>query len=481
VELEVAGRSSSIEAPERKLPIPDSRLQASAAGFCIIIELAKEIHHRAHQVDETLEALTRLLKFDTANIHIAVGDLDPWLTDPATVLATLREHSRVEIVDLIARLEKLNEATKAAVDFKTLHDLVPHPHTLNLPVSHPADYVPHASLKFPIVPVVILVLRETKLLIEEKTTIDRLISHVVVEAGSITILGFLGNKAGIWVGWLFGGVPGAVIGGLFGSVAGAWTGRTIGRAINRAAFQTAAKHYESAFETLRKITSSAVPDLERDDHQIRTEIKRQFDQKLQETRDLLREQLRKLEMQRESRLQAFCNSFPDTLLKIEKAHNRAEARYLRLYRLTIFERLLGRSPSKLLAARRIGRHFGKARRRLAATQQQYAGLPMPERWTFIRQWVVQMHVASPSLNRELRELDSAAWALATRANELLGRQSENEIGFASEFRAKLSCRLEQIYSRFYDQVKPVIDDVQIKKALMIKEAGPLGEDFNEAA
>jgi hypothetical protein len=30
-------------------------------------------------------------------------------------------------------------------------------------------------------------------------------------------------------------------------------------------------------------------------------------------------------------------------------------------------------------------------------------------------------------------------------------------------------------------VKPVIDDVQIKKALMIKEAGPLGEDFNEAA
>lgn len=82
----------------------------------------------------------------------------------------------------------------------------------------------HPSLHFPVVTFAFSAFRETRLLIAEKTTIERAATNIAVDVGAVSGGIWLGAKAGaLALSWL--GPIGAAIGGFIGVVSGAVAGK----------------------------------------------------------------------------------------------------------------------------------------------------------------------------------------------------------------------------------------------------------------
>ncbi len=95
-------------------------------------------------------------------------------------------------------------------------------------VSHAASHAGHAAgalgAHVPWVTIVLSGFRETKLLIEEKTTASRALAHVAVDAVATGGGALAGAKGGAFIG-AAGGPVGALVGGVFGAILGALGGR----------------------------------------------------------------------------------------------------------------------------------------------------------------------------------------------------------------------------------------------------------------
>ena len=114
-------------------------------------------------------------------------------------------------------LHHLHETATAGKDYLYQHAHVLHPHALPDYLPNALHHVSHSAFTIPIIPIVIVTIREIKLLVDEKSSLDEVIGHAIVQVGSITLFGFLGKQLGFWIGGLLGGPPGAIVGGAIGA------------------------------------------------------------------------------------------------------------------------------------------------------------------------------------------------------------------------------------------------------------------------
>jgi hypothetical protein len=458
--------------PGFSFSVPGPPAEASTVGIALL-PLAEAIHDEVHRVNEGLEALTRLFKFDTENIHYH-PNLDLFLRRPAEASQWIGAQLPERLEHLLSRL---HENVEAACQYVRTHALVAHPHSLHNFLPDALDHIPHADFVLPVIPVLFIALKEIKILMTERATLEQVIKHGLIQVGSITLCGFLGKKVGVVMGFWLGGVPGAVIGGVICSFGGGLAGRTIGRKINMAAFEAAVAQWRSDENDFHEFLEGFIPRIERLEIDARQEHEEALKEALLSQRKL---RLRPLQEERQTVLCRFCDSFPSLLRHLWQETEHAEKQYLDMYGPTFLNKFFP-SCTRIFAAKRIKKAFGKARGRLESIEVEYSLLGHNDRWEFIRQSVGRLHTGSRKLQAQLTKLSNDLGDLKKRAAEEIESLRPVEGLMRSESEGELVRRLNKVYSDSHEELRPRLAKVEDSKRKMVEEGRAIGLDFDAAA
>jgi hypothetical protein len=458
--------------PGFSFSVPRPPVEASGVGIALL-PLADAMHDEVHRINEGLEALTRLFKFDTANIHYH-PNLDLFLRRPAEASQWIGAHLPERLEHLLGRL---HENIEAAPQYLHTHALVAHPHSLHGFLPNALDHIPHADFVLPVIPVLFIALKEIKLLMTEEATLEQVIKHGLVQVGSITLCGFLGKKVGIVMGFWLGGVPGAVIGGVICSFGGGLAGRSIGRKINMAAFEAAAAQWRADNQDFHDFLETLIRKIERLEMEARKEQEKALKKALLSQRRL---RLRPFLEERQTVLRRFCDSFPSLLRHLRQETDHAEKQYMDMYGPTFLNKFFP-SHTRICAAKRIKKAFGKARGRLESIEVEYSRLGEKDQWEFIRRWLDRLHTGSRELQAQLTKLSTGLDDLKQRAGEEI--ESLRPLGelMWSESEGELVKTLNKVYSDGHEELQPRLAKVESSRRKMMDEGRAIGLDFDAAA
>jgi hypothetical protein len=456
---------------------PSIAREAAIAGTeaVTVVALAETLTHHTEQIKELIEALTRLLVFDTESILFAPGQ-DWLLKHVVDDFHWAEAHASENIRHLLRHFEELKKAAHAVEHFSAAHESTPHLHSLAEVFPHAAEHIPTVALTIPAVSITIVFFKETMLLLEEKTTIDRMIQHVMVQAGSIAVCGFVGKKAGVTIGFFVGGVPGAIVGAFVGAVAGALAGKSIANAVNRAAFESACAEYENDYKDLCRLTDEALVRIQHDQQEAMELLGRAVGEKIRQAREQMLNDSRQLDTRRQDVIRKFCSSFPEVLDRIREAQLRHEKRYLDACRITWFDRLIGRSPRARIAER-IRRIFERSGQSLEELKLRYNGIPENQKWEFISALVEGANLVHPLMAKRLAELRFELQQLIDEADQKVKAEQELERQTLEGAQSTLTGRMQQIFLEGREVLEPAVNKIRGSKAAMIREGESLGYDF----
>lgn len=380
------------------------------------------------------------------------------------------QHGAENLRHLVRQLEDLYQANDG---FDLVHESAAHVHFLAGAFPGASEHIPSVALTIPALTIAIVALKETILLFDEKTTIDRALQHMVVQAGSIAVCGFAGKKIGIWIGFSLGHVPGAIVGAFVGSVIGALTGKRVSNAINRADFERAWEQYEEDFRRHKEAVIDAVAAAQRNEKRERDLLAHERDLKIHEAGEQRRKHLAQLGSRGNSNLQNFCDSFPQILDDIREWQLRAERRYLTAIRPSWIEWIFDTSLRTRIA-KHVQRTFERARRQLDEVARQYAGLAPDQRWKFIRAWALEANVACAPLTERLRELHSGLAEIAEQAREQIEQGQQDDKRLVAHTELRLRDLRQEVCVNLQKAIEPAAAKLRASKEAMIREARPLG-------
>lgn len=117
--------------------------------------------------------------------------------------------------------------------------------------------ISHPGFHFPWITIVFSCWRETKLLFDEKTSLDRAVKHLGMDAAGVGVGLWAGAKAGAMSGAIFGPHV-AAAGAFFGAIFGAIGGKKVSRNLQHAPFRAAKASYDETVAKAQTTVQEAI-------------------------------------------------------------------------------------------------------------------------------------------------------------------------------------------------------------------------------
>jgi F0F1-type ATP synthase membrane subunit b/b' len=165
------------------------------------------------------------------------------------------------------------------------------------------------GFSFPVITLAFSTFRETRLLFNEHTTIDRALLNVGMDVAGVGVGALLGAKTGAIAGSVFPG-PGTVIGGVLGTLAGGIVGKVVSTNIRKMPFKAAREEYNKTVEWAR----SSIDDEMKTSRQRIRDLQEGYQAQFQEIRNLIearaKGQIEAVSVGYDGTLMEFCLEFP---------------------------------------------------------------------------------------------------------------------------------------------------------------------------
>ena len=175
--------------------------------------------------------------------------------------------------------------------------------------------ISHPGFHFPWITIVFSCWRETKLLFDEKTSLDRAVKHLGMDAAGVGVGLWAGAKAGASSGAFF-GPHGAAAGAFLGAIFGAIGGKKVSKNLQHAPFRAAKVSYD---ETVAKAQTSVQESIDSSRAQI-SALQEIYQKQFLEARNAIlkkaRNEIQKLETTFQQGLLNFYHGFPRLLREL---------------------------------------------------------------------------------------------------------------------------------------------------------------------
>jgi len=168
---------------------------------------------------------------------------------------------------------------------------------------------------FPFITLALAGYREAKLLLQERTTLERALKNVGLDVAGVGVGAFGGLKAGALAGAFLGPI-GAAIGGLFGAVVGGVAGKLIATKIRHIPFLESQAAYKTAAETAQLSIDGAVNRLPSEIRRLQDSYESEFIERRADITQRATSSVRNLGEMYEKTLIEFADRFMDHLDKL---------------------------------------------------------------------------------------------------------------------------------------------------------------------
>ena len=270
---------------------------------------------------------------------------------------------------------------------------------------------------FPWVTFVMSTFREFRLLLCEKTNLERALQHIGVDVAAVGLGGFSGAKIGAFIGSILGPI-GAGVCGLLGSIIGAVGGKVCANAFRYGSFNQAKAEYFTTANTAREELNKEIERARESVKELQGYYEQQFIDERNRTLSYMEERLSTARAKHLSALQNLAQRFPERLLEIVEQLKSEEAVVVA----TVPRSPLGfvwPSDSDLL--RWVIRWwFRRARRIVKRERKQFVRhlkMPISQQITCLRGFLDRYEVSLASLASDIEEV--------VRVQELVREEGEN--------------------------------------------------------
>lgn len=317
--------------------------------------------------------------------------------------------------------------------------------------------------------------REAKLLWNEKTTIDKAMTHVALDVGGVGFGGFVGAKIGALVGSVIPG-PGTVIGTFCGGIIGAVTGKMASTGIRMSAFNEARDRYnstilEAQIEVRRQmhLSKERIRAL-RDVYQARF-----LDGRAQIEGDT-RTRIEAVRSSIENDLLLFCESFPRFLTELESQLKAEERAALLAVPGTGLRGLIFPSDADLYRAelkgwfRNAAKSIRHERRRFFSIRPRTLRSLHDEIERFLRDYLFELS----SLTDGLKEMQARVVASEDETTKLQTQAMERVITLRDDLIKDFGKSVAFVQEEITKAVQGWNDRIRRHREELLREAGPVG-------
>ncbi|GIU77308.1 MAG: hypothetical protein KatS3mg005_0546 [Bryobacteraceae bacterium] len=334
----------------------------------------------------------------------------------------------------------------------------------------------HPEFHFPWITLIRSSFRELRLLLDQKTNIEKVLKHIAVDVAAVGGVGLAGTKVGALLGSIIGPL-GAALGGLLGAVFGGLGGKACANAVRYGSFNQAKAEFFTTLEKAKSELAAHACSSQREIRVLQADYERRFCESRQEYFRRFTEDLSGLRAKKEKALRDLVSRFPLRLVELEQQLREEERDILKQYPRSRLGLLL---PAKSdLARSAVRAWFHRARtivRKERSAFLQRSSLPLEEQLAALRRFLDSYEVALESLALDLDHAVQEHARIVARSKSL----SEQTLTAIREVREKLirefRTRAESIARKVLDLVLQWQREIENRKQILLREAAPVGLD-----
>ncbi len=321
--------------------------------------------------------------------------------------------------------------------------------------------------------------RESKLLWDEKTTIERALKNVAFDVGGVGVGGFAGAKAGAAIGCLILPGPGTVVCGIVGGIIGAVGGKLVSTSIRKAPFKAARDAYNSAIESAQTAINGEIGSSQQRVHELQAEYQQRFLQERNEVERDAKDKIAIVNSAFDGRLLTFCETFPRFLVELEHQLSVEEQAILSQVSGSGILRFIFPSDADLYR-NAVKAWFARActfvsdeQLKFAAIQPRSVASLYPEIQRFLGDYTLELASLSAELARVQSMLSVSLGEAEKIKEQAVARVEITRDGLIKEF----SAHVERMQERMVEQVKTWNTVIEGKKISLKTEAAAVGVDL----
>lgn len=332
----------------------------------------------------------------------------------------------------------------------------------------------HSGFHFPIVTFGFSSYRETKLLWNEKTTIEKALKNVAVDVAGVGAGAFAGAKAGALAGATL-GPHGAAVGALIGSIAGAIGGKKVATAVRFSAFNKAKADYVKTVESAQEAITLRIEQSRLEVRQLQQAHQTRYEQDCALIVRRTQSEVSSLQKSCEVRLQMLAEVFPSRLDALADQLQKECAEILALIPSSLLAFAFPRRSDVLRSM--IKQWFARAAQKVAYEKQHYLAMEDRSRESLvfeIRRFLSAYEFELDSLEKDIRSVVESFETSKIEAE----RVQQKAITDAKALRTGLLHEFGERVGALDAEIGNVIlrwkQDIENYRSILRREATPLG-------